>query len=193
MNYLYERELIDSLLTVEELDNLNEDEANLILNHFLEIYRNDPISHDDSEEAQRLDVERLARGYAKLDREMEENIKKSDENEEFLKKHAHLLVKKNGDTITLQKSKLKDKKFSVTIENKTVNFGAKGYSDYTIHKDKERMIRYENRHRAREDWTKSGIKTAGFWAKWLLWNKPSLEESIKDTEKRFGIKIRRIS
>ena len=95
------------------------------------------------------------------------------------------------NVIILERSKLPEKKYKVTIGNKTVNFGAKSYSDYTIHKDKERMHRYMNRHKSRENWKKSGIKTAGFWSRWLLWNKPSLTGSIKDTERRFNIKIRR--
>jgi hypothetical protein len=52
------------------------------------------------------------------------------------------------------------------------------------------MHRYETRHKSREDWKKSGIKTAGFWSKWILWNKSSLISSIRDTQKRFGIRIR---
>ena len=92
--------------------------------------------------------------------------------------------------ITLKKSTSPDKKYMVRIDNKTVHFGAKGYSDFTKHKDRSRMRRYENRHRSRENWTKSGIKTAGFWSKRVLWNKPSFKESIKDTERRFGIKIK---
>ena len=35
------------------------------------------------------------------------------------------------------------------------------------------------------------MKTPGFWAKHILWNKPSLEASINDTEKKFGLKIRK--
>ena len=67
----------------------------------------------------------------------------------------------------------------VTIVNesgikKTVHFGANGYSDFTIHKDPERMKRYDARHKTNENWTKSGIYTAGFWSKWILWSKPSL-------------------
>lgn len=90
----------------------------------------------------------------------------------------------------LQRSKRKDKKWQITTpKNKTVHFGAKGYSDYTIHKDYQRMKRYESRHKKRENWKKSGIDTAGFWAKWILWNKPGLMESIKNTEKRFNINI----
>ena len=92
--------------------------------------------------------------------------------------------------IYLSKSNKPDKKFMVRINNKTIHFGAKGMSDYTIHKDTDRMHRYENRHKSRENWTKSGIETAGFWSKYILWNKPSFIASIKDTEKRFGIKIK---
>jgi hypothetical protein len=91
--------------------------------------------------------------------------------------------------IHLCKSRKKGKKFTVVVDNKTVHFGATGYQDYTIHKDKERMARYTKRHKRRENWGKSGIKTAGFWSKWLLWNKPSLRASIRDIEKRFNVKI----
>jgi Family of unknown function (DUF5754) len=97
--------------------------------------------------------------------------------------------------VYLERSDKPDKKYKVTIPSgyscKHVYFGAAGYSDYTSHKDYERMQRYDARHSARENWSKSGIKTAGFWSKWLLWNKPSLSASIKDTERRFGITIRR--
>ena len=96
----------------------------------------------------------------------------------------------------LSRSQRQDKKFVVKIKNKKtgkiekqINFGAKGYSDYTIHKDKDRRDRYDNRHHKRENWKKSGVQTAGFWAKWILWNKKTINDSIKDTEKRFGIKI----
>lgn len=91
--------------------------------------------------------------------------------------------------VYLTKSKQKNKKYAVKVGDHTVNFGATGYEDYTTHKDKARMDRYVRRHKDTEDWTKKGIDTAGFWAKHLLWNQPSLEGSIKDTEKRFGIRI----
>ena len=96
--------------------------------------------------------------------------------------------------IYLQKSSNKKKKYMATIvqddcRNKTVHFGAAGYSDYTKHKDKERLARYNKRHKPRENWTKSGIKTAGFWAKWILWNKPTLSGSINHTASKFKIKI----
>ena len=94
-------------------------------------------------------------------------------------------------SVYLQKSPRKDKKFRVILENGTkVDFGAKGYSDYTIHKDPERMKRYLTRHRKRENWSKKGLKTAGFWSRWLLWSEPSLTGAKKIIEKKFQIKIR---
>jgi len=42
--------------------------------------------------------------------------------------------------ITISKSKKKDKKFDVKVDNKTISFGAAGYSDFTKHKDTERMV-----------------------------------------------------
>lgn len=101
--------------------------------------------------------------------------------------------------IRLSRSTNKNKKFTVVIEEtladnkvtkKTIHFGAAGMSDYTIHKDFDRMKRYENRHSSSENWNKSGLRTAGFWSKWILWNKPSFMASVRDTEKRFGIKIK---
>jgi hypothetical protein len=91
--------------------------------------------------------------------------------------------------IYLKKSTKPEKKFMVLVDGKTIHFGANGMSDYTKHKDHDRMERYNTRHKARENWNKSGIKTAGFWSKWLLWNKPSLSASKKDIEKRFNVKI----
>lgn len=81
------------------------------------------------------------------------------------------------------------KKFMVKVKNKTIHFGAKGMSDYTLHKDPKRKERYIQRHRANEDWTKSGIGTAGFWSRWLLWGEPTLSKSIEKIEDKFGLKI----
>ena len=90
----------------------------------------------------------------------------------------------------LYESSKKDKKYMVeTPEGKFIHFGAFGYEDYTIHKDGERKERYIKRHQNNENWTKSGIETAGFWARWLLWNKPTLEQSLQNIENRFKIII----
>ena len=75
-------------------------------------------------------------------------------------------------------------------EGRVVSFGRRGYSDYTIHKDHLRMLRYLIRHRKRESWGSSGRYTAGFWSRWLLWSKPSLRGAAKETEKALGHKYR---
>ena len=79
----------------------------------------------------------------------------------------------------------KHKYFIMTKSGKHFYFGAAGYSDFTIHKDPERKQRYINRHEKNENWTKSGIDSAGFWSRWLLWNKPSIKSSYQDIKKRF--------
>ena len=84
------------------------------------------------------------------------------------------------------KSDKPDKKYYIiTKSGKKIFFGAAGYSDMTQHKNEERKNRYILRHERNENWTKSGIDTAGFWSRWLLWNKPTIKESYEDIKKRF--------
>ena len=40
-----------------------------------------------------------------------------------------------------------------------------------------------DRHTQNEDWTKSGVKTAGWMSKHVLWNKPTLQASVADINK----------
>jgi hypothetical protein len=87
-------------------------------------------------------------------------------------------------------SDVKGKKYSAYFDlgngkEKKVNFGAKGYDDFTTHKDEERKKRYLDRHRNNEDWNK--YMTAGSLSRWILWNQPSLRSSISDFRKRFNI------
>ena len=93
--------------------------------------------------------------------------------------------------VLLRNSPKGEKKYRVTFEDgKSVDFGGKGYSDFTIHKDPERMRRYLARHsRMGETWNKTGIHTAGFWSRWLLWSRPSMPEAKKYMTKRFGIRF----
>ena len=94
--------------------------------------------------------------------------------------------------VVISPSKNKKKKFDARIDgSKTVSFGEKGASDFTKHKDKDRKERYIDRHKAREDWNASGAKTAGFYSKHVLWNKPTLKASIDDINKRFkGLNVK---
>ena len=106
------------------------------------------------------------------------------------------------------------KKFRATLEDgRTVDFGARGYSDYTKHKNPSRMRSYVLRHGGqipkstiaerspkkiqnrmlavtlsdKEDWKMSGINSAGFWSRWYLWSYPSFREVEKFMSKKFGL------
>ena len=88
--------------------------------------------------------------------------------------------------VIIQKSKKPDKKLDAIIDGKkTVSFGAKNYSDYTIHKDNDRKNRYINRHKNNENWGLGGVETPGFYAKNILWNKKTVKESVNDLNKRY--------
>lgn len=95
--------------------------------------------------------------------------------------------------VKVRKSSKQGKKYQITVEEyqgkpqKTLHIGSAGMSDFTKHKDPERKKKYLARHRVNEDW--SDYYTAGFWARWLLWNKKTLKESKEDISRRFGIKF----
>ena len=72
------------------------------------------------------------------------------------------------------------KKWKVSGEGKTIQFGAEGYEDFTTSKSENKKSAYIARHKKNEDWNKSGIESAGFWAKHLLWNKPTLSASSNE-------------
>jgi hypothetical protein len=93
--------------------------------------------------------------------------------------------------VHLYKSPKIEKKWRVVFEDGDhVDFGQQGYSDFTLHKDPNRMKLYVQRHsRMGETWTRKGFKTAGFWARWLLWSKPSLKEAKQFIHKKFGLII----
>lgn len=90
--------------------------------------------------------------------------------------------------VHIQKSPNPNKKYRVSGATWHVDFGASGYSDYTKHKDPARKQRYITRHKKHENW--SNEKTAGFWSRWLLWEKPTIAESKKFIKRKFGILIK---
>ena len=89
------------------------------------------------------------------------------------------------------KSDKPEKKYKVIVSDgnilKTIYFGSSMYEDYTMHKNDTRKKLYIDRHKSKEDW--NNPFTAGFWSRWILWNKKTILASIKDTEKRFKMEI----
>jgi hypothetical protein len=91
---------------------------------------------------------------------------------------------------TLRRSHNPDKKWDAIFEKdgkeKVVAFGARGYSDFTKHKNTTRKARYIKRHSGMgEHWNKPD--TPGALSRWILWNKPSLKGSLRDFRKRFSL------
>lgn len=97
------------------------------------------------------------------------------------------------DKIIIDKSD-RDKKFRAIFTNqegrkKTLHFGAKGMSDYTIHKDNKRKDRYLARHNPKVTKEKWDVPdTPGSLSRWILWNKTSYNASLNDYKQRFKLK-----
>ena len=81
--------------------------------------------------------------------------------------------------IIIKKSRNPKKKYDAVFNGeKTLSFGAAGYSDYTIHKDDKRKDLYLRRH-SNEDWSRSNIASPAWLSRWILWEKKTSPEAIK--------------
>jgi hypothetical protein len=97
-------------------------------------------------------------------------------------------------SVKLFRSPLKTKKYRAVfyedgVEFDYTDFGAirvsgEPYEDYTMHKDDERKANYLARHEPTENW--NDPYSPGALSKWVLWNKPTLEESWNDYKRRFN-------
>jgi len=101
--------------------------------------------------------------------------------------YKFISIKKADDTKHKYQVELMNEE---TKRKKTIKFGSAGMGDFIIFTKKDGKAeaekhkeRYIDRHKKREDWTKAGVATSGFWAKHILWNKPTFEASLKDTLK----------
>ena len=102
-------------------------------------------------------------------------------------------MKQKVKLLSLTKLKSGKKKFNaefqITKSNgkvsvKNIKFGAKGMSDYTIHKDKDRRDRYITRHK--KDLRTGDPTRAGYLSMYVLWNKPSFKTSLADYKRRLN-------
>ena len=90
--------------------------------------------------------------------------------------------------IIIQKSNNQNKKITAVINNdKKIHFGDSKYQDFTKHKDPERKKAYLARHK-KDNFNNPNY--AGFYATNLLWNKPTLKESIKNTNEKYNLNIK---
>lgn len=109
-------------------------------------------------------------------------------------------------TIQLSNRKDRRKKFMATVviefgngteRKRTVHFGGvredgEWYDDYTTGGNRRSYI---SRHRPNEKWATNGrglvaaVTTAGFWSRWMLWEKPTYDEALEHISAKFGIDI----
>ena len=84
--------------------------------------------------------------------------------------------------VAISRSSKKDKRLKAKFESKTVHFGSRGGSTFIDHKDQKIKDAWEARHKVNENW--GDYRTAGSLAKNILWNKTSMQGSVKDLNRR---------
>jgi hypothetical protein len=91
--------------------------------------------------------------------------------------------------VSVTKSNRDGKKWKAVFDNdgrsKTTHFGASNMNDFTLTGDVKARERYWIRHK--KDLRTNDPTRAGYLSLFLLWNKPTLEASIKDYKKRFDM------
>ena len=125
---------------------------------------------------------------AKVKISFEEDLESND----FVAGAIYVNPTKKPKAVRIEESPNKEKKLVAYFYDKdgkkfrTVHFGARGMSDFTQHKDPDRMKNYLARHGGMgENW--KDPMTAGALSRWILWGKPSLRESFNDFKKRFKL------
>lgn len=91
--------------------------------------------------------------------------------------------------IKIEPSTRKDKKWTAIFEDKNkttrTHFGSKGMNDFLITGDEKARQSYLTRHK--KDLLTNDPTRAGYLSYYILWNKPTMEASIRDYKKRFNM------
>ena len=69
-----------------------------------------------------------------------------------------------------------------TGKNRKISFGDKKEKDFTQHKNKELRNFYDFKYQKKQNW--NDLMSNGALSKYILWNKESIEGSLKDYKKR---------
>jgi len=91
--------------------------------------------------------------------------------------------------VSIKPSNLKDKKYTAVFQDgdkkKTINFGAKGFNDYTLTGDKKARDSYRARHKKVFD--KAPPMSASHLSYLILWgDSTDINKNIKDYKKKYG-------
>ena len=88
--------------------------------------------------------------------------------------------------VKVVKSKKEGKKYTAVFQSgKETSFGAKGYEDFTQHKDENRKRLYRKRHQ--KDLKPKDPRRAGYLSMEILWSKPTLKEGIKHYKQKYNM------
>ena len=81
----------------------------------------------------------------------------------------------------LYPSNIKTKRYTIYVPKGDklvkIDFGSSQHENYTMHKDPERKRLYRLRHK---NDNLSDPYSPGYWSWWVLWNKPSLADSLEE-------------
>tara|TARA_R110000782_G_scaffold105000_2_gene192880 strand:- start:715 stop:1014 length:300 start_codon:yes stop_codon:yes gene_type:complete len=95
--------------------------------------------------------------------------------------------------LKIEKGTAKNKKWKAIFSDengkkiKTSQFGDDRYSDYTIHKDKERRTKYRDRHKG--NLSKTDYMSPAHLSYYLLWgDSTSLKSNINSYKNKFKLK-----
>ena len=88
--------------------------------------------------------------------------------------------------IHISESGRANKKWKAAAEGqRTVHFGQRDAGDFTIHRDEAARQAYIARHSKPENWGRTGVMTPGWLSRYLLWEKPSLDEAIAAASRKY--------
>lgn len=89
-------------------------------------------------------------------------------------------------SVSIQKDPSGKKKLqAVFSDGKKISFGSSTSTTFAEGADKKKRENYIKRHQVNEDWTKIN---AGSLSRYVLWEKPSIEQGIQEFKRRFYLK-----
>lgn len=71
-------------------------------------------------------------------------------------------------------------------DGKKTSFGQLGADDFTLKGDEKQKLLFQKRHK--KDLDTNDATRPGYLSMFVLWNKPTVEASVRDFNKRFGNK-----
>ena len=94
--------------------------------------------------------------------------------------------------IYISESGRANKKWKAETEgHRAVHFGQRDAGDFTIHRDEAARKAYIARHSKPENWGRTGVMPPGWVSRYLLWEKPSLDEAIAAASRKYrGVTFR---